>query len=113
MDTYSFDELTPLREATVQQIQLELIRRTRFNAFNGKQVVAALRAHPDLWEAVLMDRNSFSNPGRLPSMGLIKWRDLSGNLWNVDTLYVLTPDVAPVKNSSRGGEWMSRFSFSF
>jgi len=25
---------------------------------------------------------------------LIKLRDLSGNLWNVDTLYVLTPDVS-------------------
>ena len=93
METYRSDQLMPLREATVQDIQLELIRRTQFNAFDGERVVATLRAHRDLWEAVLMDRNCFSNPGRLPSTGLIKLRDLSSNLWNVDTLYVLTPDV--------------------
>src|SRR5437879_4025000 len=88
---------TSLTEATVQEIQLELIRRTQYNAFDGERVVAALTAHRDLWEAVLMDRFGFSNPGRLPSMGLIKLRDLSGNFWNVDTLYVLCPDAASAR----------------
>lgn len=83
-----------LIEATVQEIQLELIRRTQFNAFDGERVVAALQAHRDLWEAVLMDRFCFSEPGWLPRSGLIKLRDLSDNLWNVDTLYILCPDAA-------------------
>src|SRR5207253_387024 len=83
-----------LTEASVQEIQLELIRRTRFNAFDGERVVAALERHRDLWEAVLMDRSCFSDPGRLPLAGLIKLRDLSHNYWNVDTLYILCPDAA-------------------
>jgi hypothetical protein len=81
-----------LLDATVQEIQLELIRRTRFNAFDGERVVGSLLAHRTLWEAVLMDRFCFSNPGRLPSAGLIKLRDLADNLWNVDTLYILAPN---------------------
>ena len=81
-----------LPEATVQEIQLELIRRTRFDAFDGERVVADLLAHRDLWTAAMMDRFCFSRPGKLPSIGLIKLRDLADNFWNVDTLYVLTPD---------------------
>jgi hypothetical protein len=86
-----------LTEATVQEIQLELIRRTQFNAFDGERVVAALMTHRDLWESVLMDRFCFSNPGRLPSAGLIKLRDLADNYWNVDTLYLLCPDAASAR----------------
>ena len=86
-----------LTEATVQEIQLELIRRTQFNAFDGERVVTALMAHRDLWESVLMDRFCFSNAGGLPSAGLIKLRDLADNYWNVDTLYVLCPDAASAR----------------
>lgn len=95
---------TPLTEATVQEIQLELIRRTDFNAFHGERVVAALTAHRGLWEAVLMDRFCFSNPGRLPRSGLIKLRDLSDNLWNVDTLYVLCPDATSARRLAEAVE---------
>jgi hypothetical protein len=83
-----------LTEATVQEIQLELIRRTRYNAFDGERVAAALNAHPDLWEAVLLDRPGVAQPGQLPTAGLIKLRDLSSNHWNADTLYILCPDPA-------------------
>ena len=86
-----------LTEATVQEIQLELIRRTQFNAFDGERVAAALMAHRDLWESVLMDRFCFSNAGGLPSAGLIKLRDLADNYWNVDTLYILCPDAASAR----------------
>jgi hypothetical protein len=88
---------TLLTEATVQEIQIELIRRTDFNVFHGERVVAALTAHRDLWEAAMMDRICFSNPGRLPTAGLIKLRDLSSNYWNVDTLYILCPDAASAR----------------
>jgi hypothetical protein len=79
-----------LRDASVQDIQLELIRRTRFNAFGGERVAASLRAHRDLWTAAILDR-----PGTRMG-GLIKLRDLSANLWNADTLFVLctTPVAA-------------------
>ncbi len=86
-----------LHEATVQEIQLELIRRTRFNAFDGPRIVASLMAHKDLWEAVLLDRFGLSERGRpagLPASSLIKLRDLSDNIWNADKLFILTPDAA-------------------
>jgi len=80
-----------LSKASVQDIQLELIRRTRFNAFDGERVVTTLLGQKALWEAALLDRISFSRTGKLPVMGLIKLRDLSDNLWNADTLYILCP----------------------
>jgi hypothetical protein len=85
---------TLLPEATIQEIQLELIRRTQFNACDGERVVAALQAHRHLWEAALMDRLGLSEPGCLPLSGLIKLRDLPSNYWNVDTLYILCSDTA-------------------
>lgn len=87
----SIDELPRLMlgEATAQDIQLELIRRWSFNAFDGPRVVETLMQNRDLWDAVLMDRLALSNPGKLPAMGLIKLRDLPYNEWNVDTLYIL------------------------
>ena len=37
-----------LRHATVQDIQLELLRRTKFNALDGERIVASLLKHRDL-----------------------------------------------------------------
>jgi|SRR5579884_235938 len=82
-----------LREATVQEIQLELIRRTRFNAFDGAKVYASLMKHRAYWQAVLLDRPGVPNyrePGHLLTSGLIKLRDLDDNLWNADQLFILT-----------------------
>jgi hypothetical protein len=45
-----------LREATVQEIQLELIRRTRFNAFDGERIYASLRKHRAHWQAAQLAR---------------------------------------------------------
>ena len=82
-----------VRDLTVQEIQLELIRRTRFNAMDGERVYASLLAHRHLWVAALLDRPGFANyeePGDLLGMGLIRLRDLPANIWNADTLYLLT-----------------------
>ncbi len=81
---------TALGEATIQEIQLELIRRRRFNAFDGQRVADCLMQHRDLWEAVMMDRLAISHPGSLPTLGLMKLRDFPQDEWNVDTLYILT-----------------------
>ena len=85
-----------LRNATVQDIQLELIRRTRFNTFDGERVCELLARHRKLWQAALFDRPGLPNytePGSLLMGGLIKLRDLEDNIWNVDTLYVLTHTI--------------------
>lgn len=77
-----------LSNATVQEIQLELLKRaSRDDAMDGEQVVASLLKHRDLWVAVMLASFCFSNPGRLPSVGLIKLRDLNTNFWNADKLF--------------------------
>jgi len=87
-------EVTRLRDASAQDIQLELIRRSSFNAYDGERVYQSLQRHRDLWLAVLLDRPGLPNyatPSLLLMSGLIKLRDLPHNTWNADTLYVLTP----------------------
>jgi hypothetical protein len=88
------NELLTLQDAYVQDIHLELLRRTRFNALDGEKVCASLVAHRQLWLAALLDRPGVANyaePGLLLIGGLIKLRDLPQNLWNADTLFLLTP----------------------
>ncbi len=88
------NESFPLREASVQDIQLELLRRTRFNALDGEKVHASLLTHRHLWLAALLDRPgvpNYAEPSHLLMSGLIKLRDLPDNIWNADTLFILTP----------------------
>lgn len=97
-------ESTKLRNATVQEIQLELIRRTRFNAFDGEQVCASLLRNRHLWQAVLLDRPgvpNYAEPRHLLTSGLIKLRDLQDNLWNADTLFVMTETVEAARELAR------------
>jgi len=96
-----------LRDAKVQDIQLELLRRTKFNAMNGEQVAASLLRHRELWLAALLDRPGvpdFSRPGRLLMSGLIKLRDLPDDLWNADTLFVLTETWQQARELARIAE---------
>ncbi len=91
-------ELSRLTEATVQEIQLELIRRHQHNYFEGEEVAEDLTAHREWWEAVLMDT----------SAGLVKLRDLEKNLWNVDTLYILATNELSARRLARLGErWLA------
>src|SRR5437867_3592015 len=87
------NESLSLRDASVQDIQLELLRRTAFNALDGEKVVASLLKHRHLWLAALLDRPgipNYADPTHLLMSGLIKLRDLPQNLWNADTLFILT-----------------------
>jgi hypothetical protein len=100
-------ESPSLRDATVQEIQLELLRRTTFNALDGAQVVASLLRHRKLWLAALLDRPGLANyakPSLLLTSGLIKLRDLSDNYWNADTLFILTPTHAEAHELARIAE---------
>jgi hypothetical protein len=87
------NESLSLRDASVQDIQLELLRRTAFNSMEGERIVASLLRHRDLWLAVLLDQPGlpdYEEPRLLLTNGLIKLRDLPDNLWNADTLFILT-----------------------
>jgi hypothetical protein len=103
-----------LRDATVQDIQLELLRRTTFNALDGEKVVASLLKHRELWESFLLDRPGvpgYAEPRSLLIGGLIRLRDLADNIWNADTLYILTRKrdharqlARIIEEEDRGGE---------
>jgi hypothetical protein len=86
-------ESNSLRDATAQETQLELLRRSQFNDLDGERVFASLLKHRALWIAALFDRpghSDFEEPGFLLTSGLIKLRDLPKNFWNVDQLFILT-----------------------
>jgi len=77
----------------MQEIQLELIRRRRFNTYDGEVIHDLLMRYRSYWLAVLIDRPgvpNYNQPGRLLVSGLIKLRDLPDDIWNVDTLFVWT-----------------------
>lgn len=96
-----------LRNATVQDIQLELLRRTQFNALDGERIVASLLKHRDLWLAFLLDRPgvpNYAEPRHLLTAGLIKLRDLPDNFWNADTLFILTPTREQARQLARIAE---------
>ncbi|MBM3980608.1 MAG: hypothetical protein FJ304_10040 [Planctomycetes bacterium] len=89
-----------LQKASIQDIQLELIRRTQHNALDGERVYKSLLKHHVLWQAVLLDRQGVPNyrkPGGLQLAGLVKLRDLTHNLWNADTLFVPTTSPAAAR----------------
>jgi len=107
-----------LRDATVQEIQLELIRRASFNAMNGENVCVSLLRHRDLWLAVLLDRPGLPDdqtPRHLLTSGLIKLRDLDQDVWNADRLFILTRTLeqartlkAIIEEEDWGGEvWLT------
>jgi hypothetical protein len=68
-----------LVEATMQELYLEMISRSRFNNFDGKRIVEDLLAHRDLWLSVIMDSHA----------GLVHLRDLPDNRWNVSLMYIM------------------------
>ncbi len=86
-----------LSDASTQDIQLELIRRRRFNLFEGPKIVDSLLRHRGLWLAAYMDRwgtHQADKPDWLPFGSLIQLRDLRGDNWNVDLLFVLSTSTA-------------------
>jgi hypothetical protein len=103
----SMNENMKLRDAKAQDIQLELIRRTAFNAFDGERIYDSLTRNRHLWSAVLLDRPgipNYSEPSNLLMSGLIKLRDLPGNYWNADTLFVLTKSNTDARELARIAE---------
>ena len=63
-----------------QQIQLDVIAKTNFNLFNGRQIAEWLRKNHKMWRAVLLPLN------------LISLRDMDDGHWHADTLYIYPED---------------------
>ena len=70
-----------LSEATAQDIQLELIRRSKFNEFNGERVYKDLMENRGLWRAVVFTR-------ACDEIELVL-RDLPENEWLADMILIL------------------------
>ena len=93
-----------LSDASVQEIQLKLLRRAGVDALDGERVCASLLRHRDLWLAALIDRPGlpdYTHPRQLLAIGLIKLRDVPDNFWNTDTLFVLTPNQDAARELAR------------
>jgi hypothetical protein len=86
------EEVNMKKINVIQELNLKLIATVRFNDLNGKMVVAELRKNKDLWDAVVIDREYYAEPKKDSQSGcdLIKLRDLPDNLWNVDTVFILS-----------------------
>jgi len=94
------EDPTPLTRLTIQDIQLELIRRQQFNRFDGQRITQDLLAQRTLWEAVLLDRPC--------NFDLIKLRDLSSNHWNTDMLFILAVNESSAYQLKElGQQWLA------
>jgi hypothetical protein len=85
-----------LANATVQEIQLELFRRSVAAEFDMDRFISVLLSNRHLWSGMVIDRVGINDPDCFPlsPMSMIKLRDIAQNFWNADTLYVLCPNRA-------------------
>ncbi|MCC6299273.1 MAG: hypothetical protein IT314_08235 [Anaerolineales bacterium] len=59
-----------------QEIQLDIIAKTNFNLFRGRDIAAWLRRNHKMWRAVLLP------------LDFISLRDMDDGHWHADTLYI-------------------------
>lgn len=89
----------------VQKLNLELIKLASFNGFNGPGIARELLKHKDKWDAVVMDRCSFSSKKQEVCIDLIKLRDIPENYWSVDDLFILCKPGEEAAIAALGAEW--------
>ena len=63
-----------------QNIQLDIIAKTNFNSFNGKEIAEWLKENHRMWHAVLLP------------LDFISLRDMHNGHWHADTLYIYPED---------------------
>ena len=87
-----------------QELQLELIKLASFNNLDGEQVVKDLLDNKDLWNGVIIGRDSGAVIDKVEvkdslfisaGMDLIALRDIKSG-YNVDTIYI---DTVPGKEN--------------
>lgn len=84
-----------LADATVQEIQLELFRRSVAAEYHVDEFIAILLDNRHLWRGGVIDRLGVNEGGFwLQPSSMIKLRDIDQNFWNADTLYLLCPTRA-------------------
>ena len=71
---------TSKKISDVQNIQLDIIARTKFNFFDGRKISELLKENHRMWRAVLMP------------LDLISLRDMEDGTWHADTVYIYPED---------------------
>jgi hypothetical protein len=99
--TQGLRENPKLTDATPLELQLELLRRTRFNRFNGPKIHRDLVAHAELWcaaifgrdDVVFVERNGTRTHASpfWNTLNLLPAEEEEG--YNADQLWVLTPSA--------------------
>jgi hypothetical protein len=86
----------PRSISAIQAIQFELMAKSSFNYFDGRRVVRDLRNHRRLWCGVVMETGDGS---------LLNLRDIGDNIWNVDTVYILSSGADDVVLARLAQHW--------
>jgi len=73
-------QLPEKKISEAQQIQLDIITKTKFNFFDGKKIAAWLKENHKMWRAVLLP------------LDFISLRDMDDGHWHADTLYIYPED---------------------
>ena len=76
----SVPQLPSKKISEAQRIQLEVIRHTNFNLFDGSKITKLLEANHRMWQSVLMP------------LDFISLRDMQDGRWHADTLYIYPED---------------------
>jgi hypothetical protein len=79
--------------ATVQELQLELFRRSVASDSEVEEFIRLLLESQHLWRGLIIDRLGINEGGFwLQPSSMIKLRNIHQNYWNADTLFVLCPN---------------------
>jgi hypothetical protein len=73
-------QLPEKKISEAQQIQLDIIAKTNFNYFRGRDIAEWLRKNHKMWRTVLMP------------LDFISLRDMDDGHWHADTLYIYPED---------------------
>jgi hypothetical protein len=98
------DQFEVLRQYSVQQLQLELIRRFVGRRVQGNQLVHFLLEQQTLWEGVILNEIDFIPSLKLrPLPSLIKLGALPTNQWYARSLYLVTSSEEHAEQLQRLG----------
>jgi hypothetical protein len=93
-----------LKDATVQELNFELMKRGSFNSFDGEKIVKSLQDHSELWIGAVMVQESYGE------QNLISLRDLNTHewdCWSIGTLFLSAKQgkEKELKELAESDEW--------
>lgn len=94
-----------LKDATVQELNFELMKRGSFNGFDGDKIVKSLQSHPELWIGAIMVQESYGEQNLIPLRDLNHY--LLDDIWNVGTLFITAKQgkELELKKLASSDEW--------